>query len=152
MAGGNWLVNGGGIDIGLVYKHIFDSFLIIAIMVSNSKMWLSKLFGFMTDSTTPNYNLLSLFGMDKASEEEKEEFLTAATHAVLTAVVGRIEKKLPEDKREAFYRLFEAGAPDEEKAAFFKTYVPDFKDVLVEELARFNREAIEQNKKIDTVP
>lgn len=96
----------------------------------------------MIDSTTPTYNLLSLSGMDTASGEEQEEFLTTASHAVLTAVVGRIEQKLPEDKREEFHRLFETNAPDEEKAAFFTTYIPDFKEILVEELERFNREAI----------
>ena len=106
------------------------------------KMRLVNFFKFMTDSPTQNYNLLSLFGMDSTSEEEKEEFLSAASQAVLTAVVGRIENKLPADKAEEFHRLFEANAPDEEKAAFFTAYIPDFKDLLMEELARFNREAI----------
>jgi len=96
----------------------------------------------MTDSSPQHYNLLSLFAMDSASEEEKDAFLTAATRAVLTAVVGRIEQKLPADKAEEFHRLFETNAPDEEKAVFFTTYIPDFKDILVEELERFNREAI----------
>jgi len=88
------------------------------------------------------YNILSLFGMENASEEERDGFLGAATQAVLTAVVTRIEQKLPADKAEEFHRLFETNASDEEKAAFFTTYIPDFKDILMEELARFNREAI----------
>ncbi len=96
----------------------------------------------MTDTSPQNYNLLSLFGMGSASEEERDEFLGAATQAVLTAVVGRIEQKLPADKAEEFHRLFETNASDEEKAAFFTTYIPDFKDILLEELQRFNREAI----------
>lgn len=96
----------------------------------------------MTDSPTPTYNLLSLFGMDRASEEEKDEFLAQSSQEVLTAVVGRIEQKLPADKAEEFHRLFETSASDEEKATFFQTYIPDFKEILVEELARFNRDAI----------
>ncbi|MFY9463020.1 MAG: DUF5663 domain-containing protein [Candidatus Sungiibacteriota bacterium] len=105
----------------------------------------------MIDSPTPipdrgqgqTYNLLSLFGMQNASPEEQNEFLAAASQAVLIAVVGRIEKKLPEDKREEFHRLFADNASDAEKAAFFTAYIPDFKDILIEELARFNREAID---------
>ena len=105
-------------------------------------MWLANFFKSMIDTPAQTYNLLSLFGMDKASEGEKEEFLGAATHAVLTAVVGRIEEKLPADKAEEFHRLFETNASDAEKAVFFTAHIPDFKDLLLEELARFNREAI----------
>lgn len=100
----------------------------------------------MTDSPTQTYNLLSLFGMENASDEEKDAFLGAATQAVLTAVVGRIEQKLPADKAEAFHRLFDTNASDEDKAAFFTAHIPDFKDILMEELTRFNREAITNAK------
>ncbi len=104
----------------------------------------------MTDTSPQNYNLLSLFGMGSASEEEKNEFLTAATQAVLTRVVGRIEQKLPADKAEEFHRLFETNASDEEKAAFFTAYIPDFKDILMEELQHFNRSAIEKRASGET--
>lgn len=107
-----------------------------------NKMWLLQFFKSMADTSPQTYNLLSLFGMQNASAEEKDEFLGAATQAVLTRVVGCIEEKLPAEKAEEFHRLFETNASDEEKAAFFTTYIPDFKDILMEELSRFNREAI----------
>jgi hypothetical protein len=82
--------------------------------------------------------------MDTASDAEKDAFLTAASEAVLTAVVERIDERLSEDKREEFHRLFEDNEPDEEKAAFFKEYIPDFGEIVLEEATRFNRDAVAQ--------
>lgn len=112
---------------------------------TKDEMWFYNFFKSMTDPAPQHYNLLSLFGMDSASDKEKDEFLKAAGEAVLTRVVERIEQKLPADKAETFHCLFETNAPDEEKADFFTAYLPDFRDILVEELQRFNREAIAQN-------
>lgn len=91
-----------------------------------------------------SHNLLALFGLADASPEEQEKFLTEASEKILEAVVERIEQKLPADKREEFFQLFEKEppAPEEEKAAFFRTYVPDFTDILLGEIERFQKEAL----------
>ncbi len=91
-----------------------------------------------------SHNLLALFGLASVSPEEQEKFLTEASEKILEAVVEKIEQKLPEDKREEFFRLFEKEPPasEEEKAAFFRTYMPDFRDILLAEVERFQREAL----------
>ena len=63
---------------------------------------------------------------------------------ILAEVMKKIEAGLPEDKREEFFRLFEDSASDEEKTAFFKTYIPNFKDIFTEEIIRFKSEALKR--------
>lgn len=92
-------------------------------------------------------DVLGAFGLQAAPPEEQEKFLDMASEAILTLVVRRIKEHLPEDKREEFFRLFEMPTPDEEKAAFFKTYIPDFQRILLEEVARFKREALQYGEK-----
>ncbi|MBI2053284.1 MAG: hypothetical protein HYT41_00870 [Candidatus Sungbacteria bacterium] len=62
-----------------------------------------------------SHNLLALFGLASVSPEEQEKFLTEASEKILEA---------------------------EEKAAFFRTYMPDFRDILLAEVERFQREAL----------
>lgn len=90
------------------------------------------------------YNLLSLFGLDAAPDEDREKFLAEASEKVLEAVVARIEEKLPPEKREEFYRLFEQEPPTsaEEKTAFFRENIPEFADLVLAEVERFRREGL----------
>lgn len=96
----------------------------------------------MTDSLSPSFNLLSLFELEEVPDEQKDAFLTLATQAVLTAVVMHIEKKLPKEKCEEFHNLFAMNTSHEKKTVFLDTYVPDFKNIVVEEMERFKREAV----------
>ena len=81
-------------------------------------------------------------GLENASEEERDAFFTSASQAILTEVARKIGEQLPEDKREEFFALFERPSTDEEKATFFSAYVPHFKELLVEEVARFKSAAV----------
>jgi hypothetical protein len=92
-------------------------------------------------------NILDTFGLKNAPPGEQDRFLDAAGEAVLTSLVKKIKNRLTGEKREEFFRLFEAPSSDEEKAAFFKTYVPNFKELLLEEVARFKKEALEYGRK-----
>ena len=91
-----------------------------------------------------SHNLLALFGLADAPPEEQEKFLNDASEKILEAVVEKIETKLPAEKREEFFQLFEKdpSASEEEKAAFFRTHIPDFRDILLGEIERFEREAL----------
>lgn len=89
-------------------------------------------------------DIIELFGLHNAHPEEREKFLDAASEAILAQVVRKVETALPEDRREEFYALFEKPAADEEKAAFFKTYIPNFKDIFLEEIIRFKNEALKR--------
>src|SRR3989338_4014298 len=95
-----------------------------------------------------SHNLLALFGLASASPEEQEKFLTEASEKILEATVEKIEQKLPPEKREEFFQLFEKDPPasEEEKAAFFRTYVPDFRDILLTEVERFQKKALERTR------
>ncbi|OHA03457.1 MAG: hypothetical protein A3J58_03620 [Candidatus Sungbacteria bacterium RIFCSPHIGHO2_02_FULL_52_23] len=95
-----------------------------------------------------SHNLLALFGLADASSEAQEKFLNDASEKILEAVVEKIEQKLPPEKREEFFRLFEKDPPasEEEKAAFFQTYIPDFRDILLAEVERFQKKALERTR------
>jgi len=93
-----------------------------------------------------NLDILKAFGIEKAPQEW-EKFLALAGEAILTSVVRRIKDHLPEEKQEEFFWLFETPSSDEEKAAFFKTYVPNFQELLLEETAHFKKEALEYGQK-----
>ena len=96
--------------------------------------------------------ILRVFGLHEAPEEERVKFLQSASQAILTDVVKKIEAQLPEDKKEEFFALFERPATDEEMAAFFTAYVPNFKELLVAELTRFKSDTLKyarEKKSID---
>ena len=100
----------------------------------------------MDSSFSFNTEILKIFDLENAPAEEREKFFQMAGQAILTQVVRRIEQQLPQDKREEFLGLFERPSSDEEKTAFFKQHVPNFKELLLEEVTRFKREALEFNK------
>lgn len=104
--------------------------------------WLGSGVNRMDQDSFFSDEILRVFGLHDAPEEERVAFLQSASETILTDVVRRIEAALPEDKKEEFFQLFEKPATDEEMAAFFKTYVPNFKELLVEELTRFKSKAL----------
>lgn len=89
-----------------------------------------------------NLNILELFGVNDASEEEKKKFLTQASEVILQRVVMRVQKELPEDKRERFLQLFEKPSADEERAKFLREEVPDLEAITLEEILSFKEEAV----------
>lgn len=101
----------------------------------------------MNDAQTAlGADIIELFGLTDAPADEQEKFLNAASEAILAEVVKKIEAALPGDKQEGFFQLFEKPATDEEKAAFFKHHVPNFKDIFLEEIIRFKTEALKRAK------
>jgi len=87
-------------------------------------------------------NLVKAFGLDSASEQEKKEFLDHTSQLVMQKVVERIEQELPEEKREEFLQVFEQPGVQEEKVAFIKQNVPNFEEILLEEMLAFKEEAL----------
>lgn len=90
-----------------------------------------------------NLDILKVFGLEK-SPEKWDEFFAGATEAIMLSVVRRVERELPEEKAEEFLRLFEGAATDEEKKTFLDAHVPRFKDIIVEEVARFQKAALKK--------
>lgn len=89
-------------------------------------------------------DIVELFGLQDAPPDEQEKFLDAASEAILAEAMRKVATALPGDKREEFYSLFEKPATDEEKTAFFKQYIPNFKDIFLEEIIRFKSEALKR--------
>ena len=89
-------------------------------------------------------NIFSILGLEDAPQEEKRALLDQVAEETMTAFFKRIEDRLPEDRREELYRLFETQTSDEEKAKFFAAYAPDAANILVEEITRIKREAGER--------
>ena len=81
-------------------------------------------------------NVIDLVGLSDAPEDVKQSFLQSASQTVLEAIVDRIDSELPESKKEEFYRIFRAGAKDEDMQAFLKANVPNFEEIVGEETGR----------------
>lgn len=88
-----------------------------------------------------NLDILKAFGLEK-SPEQWDDFFARATEAIMLSVVRRVEKELPDEKKETFLRLFEGAATDEEKKIFLDAHVPHFKDIMFEEVKRFKEAAL----------
>lgn len=97
----------------------------------------------MTIQELLDLNILEIFGLDKLSEREKQEFLQKAVSLILDRVVARISKELPEDKRQQFFEIFKEGVSDEERWKFIQEDIPDLESVILEELLAFKQEAVE---------
>lgn len=81
-------------------------------------------------------NIIDLVGLSDAPEEVKQSFLQSASQTVLEAIIDRIDSELDESKKEEFYRIFRAGAKDEDMQAFIKANIPNFEEIVGEETGR----------------
>ena len=88
-------------------------------------------------------NLLEALGLERASESEKQEFTQKATQVVLESVVSRVTRDMPRETREKFYALFEEGVADDARWKFIDEHVPDFEEIMFEELLKFKAEGLE---------
>lgn len=111
--------------------------------------WLGLRDSAVDENTLFSDEILRAFNLHDAPDEAKAEFLQSASEAILTEVVKKIKAQLPEDKRSEFLQLFDRPTNDEELAVFFKTHVPNFKELLVSELTRFKSEALKHADKPD---
>lgn len=91
-----------------------------------------------------NLDILKAFGLEN-TPEKWDEFFAGAAEAIMLSVVRRVEQGLPEERAEEFLRLFEGTATDEGKKAFLDAYIPNFKDIMFEEVARFREAAMKQS-------
>ena len=87
-------------------------------------------------------DILGVFGLHEASEEEKQEFFKETSELILQRVVMRVQKELPEAKRERFLQLFEKPSADEERAKFLRDEVPELEAITLEEILTFKEEAM----------
>lgn len=86
-------------------------------------------------------DLLKLFDMTDAPEEERAAFLQRCMDEIFVAVVTRIKEDLPEDKKQKFADTFRAGVPEEQRVAFLKENVPDVNETIINAILAFKKSA-----------
>lgn len=91
----------------------------------------------MTLDEILNVDILDALGLSHASEGEKEKALDDAATFVLMHVIKRIRLELPMSKRDEFERILQPETSNEERIAFLNAHVPDFEDMVLEEMLRF---------------
>lgn len=88
-------------------------------------------------------DLLKLFDMEDAAEEERAAFLQRCMDDIFEAVVARIKEDLPEDMRREFTDTFKDGVPEEQRVAFLQKYVPDVNEMIINAILAFKKSARE---------
>lgn len=86
-------------------------------------------------------DLLKLFDMEDAAEEERATFLQRCMDEIFAAVVTRIKEDLPKDKKQEFADTFRAGVPEERRVAFLKENVPDIGEMIINTILAFKKSA-----------
>jgi hypothetical protein len=79
------------------------------------------------------------FGLDKLSEEKREELIAGIGETFIKRVIGPAMMNLPEDKREVFQALVEEKDFDK-ILQFLITNVPNFKELAAAEAKRLQEE------------
>ncbi|MDP3772054.1 MAG: DUF5663 domain-containing protein [bacterium] len=82
-------------------------------------------------------SVLALVGLEMAPQEEQDAFLAEATRLILLRLAGRIKNELSEENGQEFEQVFGGEASGEERATFLETHVPDFENILLQEVLYF---------------
>lgn len=86
-------------------------------------------------------DLLELFSMKDAPEEERALFLERCMEEIYEAVAGRIEEELPDDKKQEFAETFKEGVPEERRIAFLQEHVPHINELIINAILAFKKSA-----------
>ncbi len=88
-------------------------------------------------------NILDLLGLQQLPEARKTELLTRMTEVIQDRISDRILEVLSADDRTAFDRLLERGASPDELDSFLKAKVPEFSQIVAEEVLRFKAQMVD---------
>lgn len=86
-------------------------------------------------------NILKLFDMEQAPEEEQAAFLRGCMNEIFEQVTMRIREELPDDTRQEFADTFKDGEPGERQIAFLEKYVPHLDEMIVSAILAFKKSA-----------
>lgn len=82
-------------------------------------------------------NIIDTLKLQDDSEEVKQEAINDATEIIFDSVVDRIQAELSDEALVEYDRVFGEENPEEERAAFLKKYVPNFEEIVAEEMLRY---------------
>lgn len=97
-------------------------------------------------------DIVKMIGLGDAPEETKQAFLERSKKIIMANVAGVIEKKLPNEKRLEFFRLFDGSASDHERTEFLRENVPNIDEIVFRESLLFKVKAIAVAKNLKILP
>jgi len=96
-----------------------------------------------TNSSLVEDNLITALGLDELSEEKKIELIMKWGDIVQKDILMRTLKELPEKDKKALDKLLaEKGENWDEITAFIESRLPNFDDIVKEEIQKFREEIL----------
>ncbi len=86
-------------------------------------------------------NIISQLDLGNLPDDEKQKLIEKLSALVEQKVFLRIVNDLSEEKKEEAARIFSEGN-DEEKASFFKENVPNFEEIMIEEIGKVKKDLV----------
>jgi hypothetical protein len=84
--------------------------------------------------------IISDFGLSSMSPEEQEDMIERVGNLLFEAVIGRSVDELDTEHLDQFEKVIEGAGGDYEKViSFLKNNVPDFKEIVSEEMNRLKK-------------
>lgn len=84
-------------------------------------------------------NILDSLGLQNLSAEKKTELLGQMTQVIQDRVTDRVVEQLSADERKQFDQVFDQSS-SQEIDQFLRRAVPDFEQIMADEVARFQKE------------
>ena len=84
-------------------------------------------------------DIIKELGIDQLPPEKQEEILTAMTEVLLKRLTVRVLEKLDEKQQEEFSQV-SAGGDLEKVNQFFAANVPDYENIIQEEIGQFKED------------
>lgn len=100
----------------------------------------------MTAVTAQNLlegNILEMLGLQSLPEKRKTELLTRMTEVVQDRISDRMAESLSADARKEFDQLIADSATGEQLDAFIAKHVPEFPQIVAEEVMRFKKQMVD---------
>ncbi|PIR71538.1 MAG: hypothetical protein CO145_02430 [Candidatus Nealsonbacteria bacterium CG_4_9_14_3_um_filter_37_13] len=94
-------------------------------------------------------NIIKELDIDALPEKEQEEALLRVGKIIFQSVLIRVMEKLNSEEKDQFTKLL-TEKPDDEKAIldFLKSKIPNFNEIVNEEVAGFKKESLDFMKRI----
>lgn len=94
-------------------------------------------------------NLIKNLGIGVLAKKEQEEVLLRIGKIIFQSVLIRVMERLNSKEKDQFMRLL-TEKPDDEKGIldFLKSKIPDFNEIVNEEVASFKKESLDFMKQI----
>lgn len=95
----------------------------------------------MDTSIAPLGSILAIAGLEHAPEEEQKKIIDEFVAIAMERVATRIRAGLSNDLKKGFDELFNAPSPVEKRDAFLEQHVPNFAEMLFEEVLALKKKA-----------